>query len=261
VIAAEKTLELTPEKRQSTILRIDAGGGSLDDINWMLKRGYQLHCKDYSGERAEKLAQSVSEWIDDPKVTGRQIGRVTIAASQYVRPVERIAVRCLKNNGQWAIGVIISTLSPTDVITLTNQPIDRIKSPKAVLLANVYFYDLRAGSIEIEIKEDKQGLGITKRNKKCFEAQEMLMLLGSLAHNVIVWARRWLSPSISKLAGFGILRMVRDIFHLSGFIVFDSLGNIIRIVLNELAPMASALVNSLRSIFSSELIAFNLGET
>lgn len=261
VIAAEKTLELTEEKRKNTILRIDAGGGSLDDVNWMLERGYQVHCKDYSGERAQKLAQSVSEWIDDPKVIGRQIGRVTIAASQYVREVERIAVRCLKNNGQWAIGVLISTLSAKDVIILTNQPIDRVNSPKAVLLANVYFYDLRAGSIEIEIKEDKQGLGITKRNKKRFDAQQMLMLLGSLAHNVIVWARGWLSPSISKLAGFGMLRMVRDIFHLSGFIIFDKMGNILHIVLNELAPLASALVNSLRSLFSSEHIAINLGET
>jgi len=39
-------------------------------------------------------------------------------------------------------------------------------------------------------KSDKQGLGLTKRSKKRFEAQQVLMLLGSLAHNVVVWARR-----------------------------------------------------------------------
>lgn len=261
VMEAEHTLELTEEKRQNTILRVDAGAGSLEDVNWMLKRGYQLHCKDYSAQRAQKLAQSVSEWIDDPKVTGRQVGRVRIAPSEYVKDLERIAVRCLKNNGQWAIGVLISTLSAKEVITLTNQPIHKAKDSKAVLLASVYLYDKRGGAIEIEIKEDKQGLGITKRNKKLFEAQEMLMLLGGLAHNVIVWSRAWLSPSISKLAGFGMLRMVRDIFHLSGFISFDSFGNVIHIVLNELAPLASSLVHSLRSIFSFQHIAINLGET
>jgi hypothetical protein len=40
-----------------------------------------------------------------------------------------------------------------------------------VLLAYVYFYDQRGGGIEVEIKEDKQGLRTTKRNKKRFAAQ------------------------------------------------------------------------------------------
>jgi hypothetical protein len=44
-------------------------------------------------------------------------------------------------------------------------------------------------SIEIEIKEDKQGVGITRRRKKRAAAQAMLTLLGTLAHNVLVWAR------------------------------------------------------------------------
>ncbi len=39
----------------------------------------------------------------------------------------------------------------------------------------------------------------------------MLVLLGSLAHNVVVWARRWLSSQ--KIHHYGILRMVRDVFH------------------------------------------------
>ena len=46
VTAAEEVLDLDAAKRQRTILRIDAGGGSLDDVNWCLARGYQLHCKD-----------------------------------------------------------------------------------------------------------------------------------------------------------------------------------------------------------------------
>ena len=39
VLATERTLELNEESRKRTLLRIDAGGGSLDDVNWCLDRG------------------------------------------------------------------------------------------------------------------------------------------------------------------------------------------------------------------------------
>ena len=61
VEAAEVTLQLDERKRRRTILRLDSGGGSVEDINWLLARGYQIHCKDYSGTRAEHLAESVQE--------------------------------------------------------------------------------------------------------------------------------------------------------------------------------------------------------
>jgi hypothetical protein len=63
-----------------------------------------------------------------------------------------------------------------------------------VLLAYVYLYDQRGGGVETSFKGDHQGLGNTKRSKKRFEAQQMVMLLGALAHNVVIWARRWLTP-------------------------------------------------------------------
>jgi hypothetical protein len=40
VMAAEQTLELDTAQRARTILRVDAGGGSLADVNWALQRGY-----------------------------------------------------------------------------------------------------------------------------------------------------------------------------------------------------------------------------
>src|SRR5205807_549250 len=45
---APQTLELDERKRARTLVRIDAGGGSLDDVNWLLLGGYQVHGKDYS---------------------------------------------------------------------------------------------------------------------------------------------------------------------------------------------------------------------
>ena len=159
VLAAEQTLELDQAKRQRTILRVDAGGGSLGDVNWVLERDYHIHCKDYSGARAQTLAESVIEWIDDPRMPGRQVGWITVAPSQYLRPVRRLAVRCLKKNGQWGVGVIISTLDPWDVLVLTGQPRAHINDPQAVLLAYVYFYDQRGGGVETSIRGTSRAWG------------------------------------------------------------------------------------------------------
>src|SRR6185312_3089120 len=197
ILAAEATLQLDEDKRRQTIVRVDAGGGSLADVNWLLARDYLVHCKDYSGRQAKRLAQSVQDWSVDPHQPEREFGWVTEAADAYVRPVKRIAVRCRQQDGTFAYGVLISALSAQQALTLTDQPLCLLEDPAAVLLAYVTFYDQRGGGIETSFKGDKQGLGIGKRSKKRFEAQQMLILLGSLAHNVVVWARHWLaSPTL-----------------------------------------------------------------
>jgi hypothetical protein len=42
------TLALDEHLRKRTIIRMDAGGGSLDGVNWQIERGYQIHGKDIS---------------------------------------------------------------------------------------------------------------------------------------------------------------------------------------------------------------------
>ena len=110
MLAAEKTLQLDEDKRSRTIVRVDAGGGSLDDVNWLLARGYQVHCKDYSGQQAKRLAKSVQDWYTDPHQPERQFGWVTEASNAYVRPVKRIAVRCRQQDGNSPYGVLLSDL-------------------------------------------------------------------------------------------------------------------------------------------------------
>lgn len=265
VEAAEKTLGLDQdqdeEKRQRTILRVDSGGGSVAKINWVLKRGYHIHCKDYSGTRAENLAESVIERFDDPRCPERQVGWVTQKADMYCRPVRRIAVRCRKKNGQWGFGVLISTLSPQDVFKLTGHPVQEATDPLSILLAYVYFYDQRGGGVETEIKEDKQGLGTSKRNKKRFEAQYMLTLLEALAHNILVWARRWLAPLCPTIARFGMLRLVRDAFHMNGLIFLDQASHhVLKFVFHQADPLATELHAGFAHLFAYEQVAFSLGE-
>ena len=260
IMAAEQILELDETKRARTIVRIDAGGGSVGEINWLLAQGYQVMAKDYSGQRAQKLAQSVTTWVDDPRIEGRQVGWVRATTTAYARAVRRIAVRCRKKNGQWGIGVLISTLSAADVLALSGQSPSKARDDAAVLLAYVSFYDARGGGVETAIKDDKQGLGITKRNKKRFAAQQMVMLLNELAHNVLIWARGWLARLVPQIERYGLLRLVRDVWHISGFVERDRHGHIIRIVLNQLAPVARGLGKALRRLLAPSLVVVNLGQ-
>ncbi len=259
LLAAEETLQLDENKRRRTIVRVDAGGGSLDDVNWLLARSYLVHCKDYSGQQAKRLAKSVQDWYTDPHQPERQFGWVAETTQAYVRPVKRIAVRCRQQDGTFAYGVLISALSAQHVLTLTGQSLSLLDDPAAVLLAYLRFYDQRGGGVETSFKGDKQGLGIGKRSKKRFAAQQMVMLLGSLAHNVIIWARRWMaSPALRQ---YGMLRMVRDVFHISGFLETNALGQVVQLVLNQAAPLAPALVDPLCVLLARTHVAVNLGQT
>lgn len=261
VLAAEQTLELDDVTRRRTLWRIDAGGGSVDDVHWLLDRVYQVHCKDYSGTRAQTLAASVTTWVDDPRIAERQVGWVAVAATPYRRPVRRIAVRCRKKNGQGGVGVLISTLAPHEVVALTQQPVDRVKDATAVLLAYVSLYDQRGGGVETSIKGEKQGLGMTKRNKKRCAAQQLLTQCNALAHNTMVWARHWRTPSVPRVRSWGILRMVREVFHISGQIVFDHRQRIAQILLNPADPLAKRLAPGLFALLGSEHIVVTLGKT
>jgi hypothetical protein len=259
ILAAEATLQLDEDKRRRTIVRVDAGGGSLKDVNWLLARGYLLHGKDYSGQQAKRLAKSVVDWYTDPHQPERQFGWVSETTEAYVRPIRRIAVRCRQQDGKFAYGVLLSALSAQHVLTLTGQSLCLLDDPAAVLLAYVSFYDQRGGGVETSFKGDKGGLAIGKRSKKRFAAQQMVMLLGSLAHNVIVWARSWLA--CPALHHYGTVRMVRDVLHISGFLLIDARGQVTQIVLNQAAPLAPALVHPLRKLLLGAHVAVNLGQT
>gem|GEM_PF-1438866 len=106
------------------------------------------------------------------------------------------------------------------------------------------------------------------------------MLLGTLAHNVVVWAHGWLTaPQVAAqtslasetpatptqtgapLQRYGILRMVRDVFHVSGFLCLDPAGQVVEIVLNQDAHLARLILNSLSQLVAPMHIAVNLGKT
>jgi len=86
--------------RPALVVRIDAHGGHVAQVNSLLAQGYQVHTKEGHALRARQLAATVSTWFADPQVSGRQVGCVNQAPDEYHSPVQRISVRPRKKNGQ-----------------------------------------------------------------------------------------------------------------------------------------------------------------
>jgi hypothetical protein len=76
-------------------------------------------------------------------------------------------------------------------------------------------YEGRAG-IEAELKGDKHGLALGVIRKRRLAAQKMVVLLMQLAHHVLIWARHWLIPHAPRLRGYGIVRLIQQIWAIPG---------------------------------------------
>jgi len=257
---AEQSLVLSPAQRRRTILRIDGGGGSDPNINWMLNRGYHLVAKVHTWTRAVKLAASVRRWYADPKVADREVGWVT-SPHAYRRPTRQIAIRKRKKDGTWSYHALVTTLDDAALFEMAGCRVPRRPSRKAVLLAALHAYDLRGGGLETQNRGDKQGLGLAHRNKRRFLAQEMLVLLAQLAHNVTVWARDAIAKADAAFQRFGVQRVVRDLFHVPGHITFDHRGRLSHIALNWRHPYAPAICSGFRQWLGADKMLFLLDKT
>jgi len=256
VEAAEDVLE--PEEHR-TIVRVDGGGGRDADVNWLLTRGYKIIVKVKNWKRTKKLAQSVRVWHPDPKVPGREVGWVN-DPHDYILPTRQLVIRKPKKNGEWQYRALVFNLTDLTLLWLAHKPVRPNPTSTEVLLATVHAYDLRGGGAETTIKGSKAGLGLTKRNKRSFVAQEMLVLLAQLAYNLITWTQHLFAPLAPKLAGFGPLRMVRDLFHISGKIIISDHGKVLGITLNQAHALASSFIKALSPYLARDGTWLNLGQ-
>ncbi len=83
------------------------------------------------------------------------------------------------------------------------------------LLAGAEHYDARAGR-EADLTGDQRGLGLGVRRQQQLAAQRLGGLLGQWAHNVLIWARRWLAQQAPRLSHFGIVRLVQEVWAVPG---------------------------------------------
>lgn len=246
VHSAQGVLDLNQARRQRTLVRVDAGGGTDEDINALLADDYQIMVKVKHYKRSAKLCRSVTTWYADPKVAGRELGWVETPQA-YARATRQLAIRNRKRTGRWSYHVVVLTLTDDQLFWLARQPRRAKPTLQQLALAALHAYDLRSGGVETSNKGSKYGLGLTKRNKRRFDAQHMLVLLAQLAYNLITWTRCLLVTADKRLAHFGCLRMVRDLFHIPGQIQLDAQGHLLQITLRASQPFAWAIAHALAS--------------
>jgi hypothetical protein len=144
--------------------------------------------------------------------------------------------------------VIVFNLTDPQLYQVARLSLPKVYSDLDLITTLITAYDLRGGGAETSFRNSKQGLGVTKRNKKSFFAQEMLILLAQLAYNVTNWVKRMMAEHYPKIASFGMLRMIRDAFQVSGKIQFDETGRLLRISLNTAHSLAPVFLDFYRSL-------------
>jgi hypothetical protein len=192
-------------KRARVEWRLDSGWGSEAMIGWLLERGYQVTGKFKSTARVGKLVGAIATWEPTANI-GRDVAVVPAPVS-FPRPVQQYAVRTPsadksadKKKDGYQYAVLFTSRAELD------------------MQATVAHYDDRAG-IEADLKSDKRGLGLATLRKHKLAAQKVVVLLMELAHNVLnvlVWSRRWLAQRAPRLAGFGIVRLIHEVWAVPG---------------------------------------------
>ncbi len=246
---AEKVLDLKDDRRMNTVIRMDAGGGTDANINFLLQRRYLVITKIKNWQRTNKLVKTVQSWQPIPQLAKHEAGWVG-QPHEYEGPTRQLAIRWPNENkeGEWRYCVIVFNLTDPQLYQVARLSLPKVYSDLDLITTLVTAYDLRGGGAETSFRNSKQGLGVTKRNKKSFFAQEMLILLAQLAYNVTNWVKQRMAEHYPKLASFGMLRMIRDAFQVSGKIQFDETGRLLRISLNTAHSLAPVFLDFYRSL-------------
>jgi hypothetical protein len=218
-------LEGDRRKRKRTLIRLDGGFGTDENINWLIWRGYEFVAKGYGGTRAGKLAKSVPEggWKGGP-TEGQELGLPALAP-RYPRKTKTVVRRWFDRKGRAHKDYLVTTL-----VELSADEIAKL-------------YDGR-GAMEVDIRGDKRGLGIEKRRKKNFHAQEALVLLAQLAHNLIVWFKRWFLGGTAA-AKLGMERLIGEVMRIPAEARVGRRGTKLRLKLPTLHPWAKAVAQGL----------------
>ncbi len=206
------------------LIRLDAGVGNDQNINWLLHHGYQVVSKHKSSKRASLIASQIDEWhpLDDRKWVANVPQSL---CHRYYRRMQTSVLRWYNpKSNVFKHALLVCSLLDLDLLQIS------------------HLYDERA-SIENEIKADKGGLLLPKRRKKQFEAQEALVLLTDLAHNILAWSRDfWVAEA--KIGDLGIYGIVNKIMMIPGKLTFQD-GQLVTVRLQATHPLAKPVVSCL----------------
>jgi hypothetical protein len=224
VQALERVLGIDAKKRARTCLRLDAGFGTDTNLAWILGLGYQVVSKSNSGRRAGAWGREVTEWQE--LEAGHRWVAVPPKQLRFDVPTRTVVVRWRDHRrGTFKHALYVAT--------------DLQCTPAELC----HTYDLRGGA-EVDIRDDKQGLLLTHRRKRRWQAQEMLLLLNDLAHNFLIAIRRQILAG-TPLARFGPTRLVRDVFSIPGEAIIADDDRLLELHLADSHPYAPILVEVL----------------
>ena len=216
--------------------RLDSGWGGEELINWLLTRGYQVTGKLKAWQRVAKLTRPIASDAWRPTSSpGREVSEVPTPVA-FARATRQYAVRtpAAKKPDGFYHAVLFTTRDDLPM----EQTVDH--------------YDGRAG-IEADLKSDKHGLGLARLRKRRLPAQRILVLLSALAHNVLLWARRWLAPAAPRLTGLGIIRLLREVWAIPGRVKLTGVspGHPVRIRLQQAHPRGHEVTCGLRLLLAA----------
>jgi hypothetical protein len=233
---AERLLDLGGDdepargRRARTVVRLDSAWGSTAAIDWLLERGYQVTTKFKSGGRVKKLVRPIDAAAWRPTASpGREAAAVPEPV-ELAKPTRQYAVRTPSKEAAGGYHHAVLVTSRTD-LTMDES------------LAE---YDGRAG-MEADLKADKRGLALAVLRKRKLAAQEVLVLLIQLAHNLLIWARAWLTAAAPRLAELGIVRLLREVWAVPGRVKLAG-GQVRRVRLRAEHPRARDVCRGLRRL-------------
>ena len=226
--ALDAFLPLASEQKQRTALRSDAGFGSDANVDYALTADWQVLTKNKGGRRPQAFAKQVAD--TDWQLIGvdRWVAPAVIPPT-YVRPMQCLVLRWPNRKGQLKYGIVLCSI------------------PSWTMAEIIDYYDDR-GACETEIQADKGGLKLERRRKKRLAAQEALILLTDLAHNLLAWVPQWMFPG-EPLAAFGPTRLIEDVLHLPGKLFFCG-ERLVEVQLNELHPYAEQVTRGLERLLA-----------
>lgn len=200
----------------------------------------------------------ITDWQAVPELPGHQVAWVPVPHA-YLQPMRQLAVRWAKPKGGWHYCVLVFNLTNAMLFDLAERQWTT-GTEQELLSAIMKAYNLRGGGVETSFKNSKQGLGLGKRNKKSFQAQRVLVLLAQLAYNITVWVRTELAKHKPDLQHYGMLRMIRDAFSITGKLHFDASGRLVQVVLNKSHSLADTFHKTWLTLFVRNDFAFILDE-
>lgn len=205
------------------MLRSDAGFGSDANINAALQADWQVLTKGKAGQRPSAYARRIAETAWQTVGHERWIAPA-VDPYTYVRPTQHLVLR-------WH--------TPSDAVKYATLICSVLEWSLNEVVAH---YDQR-GACETEIQADKMGLKLQRRRKRSATAQEALILLTDVAHNLLAWTRAWMFEA-TALAEFGPLRLTEDVLRLPGRLRFEG-ERLVEVHLNQHHPHAPQVADGL----------------